>query len=278
MSLIIPSVYAELTREKYEGRVKFATLAKVCGYLNGTTEGDTVTFPKWEHIGDATDKTKGTAFGSTSLAQTTQTAKIKMVAPDGVQVYDSDNKTALGDAINEGATQQGIAIARKVDTDIATLALTTVLKNGIAGANAITETELIATFQLFGDEQDNDSFAGIVINSKMLPSFYAMDGFVSDTKTYTVDNNGVVINGVVGFYRGTIPVILTDKGTYDSTKLESILFIVKKDALGIIPKEEITVEEKREAEYRRSTVFSSQMYAVALLDDEGVAVARKTIV
>lgn len=277
MSLIIPSVYAELTREKYEGRVKFATLAKVCGYLQSSTVGDTVTFPKWEHIGDATDKTKGTAFGSTALAQTTQTAKIKMVAPDGVQVYDSDNKTALGDAINEGASQQGVAIARKVDTDIAELALNTVLKHKIVDSNNITETELISTFQLFGDEQDNDSFAGIVINSRMLPAFYHMDGFVSDTKTYTVDHNGVIVNGVVGFYRGTIPVIMTDKGTYDSTNSESILFIIKNNALGIIPKEEIVVEEKREAEYRRSTIYSSQMYAVALLNDEGVAVAKKTI-
>ena len=78
MSLVKPDIYAELVREKFEGKVKVANLADNLGYLKNTTVGETVTFPKWKTISDAEDVTKGTAVGVESLEQEVSTATIKM--------------------------------------------------------------------------------------------------------------------------------------------------------------------------------------------------------
>lgn len=276
MALIKPMVYAPLVREKFEGKIKVGNLAVDLGYLTNTTVGETVTFPKWKLLSDAEDVVKGTAIGTESLDQDSSTATIKMVAPKGTQIYDMDNLTMLGNAINEAAEQHGAVIARKLDADLITEALTSPLKSATANAKAITGVELLGALTLYGDERDTEDFAGIVINSLLLPSFIGMAEFTSVEKTYNTQGNGIVSGGVVGYFLG-IPVLMTDKGTYDSATQECITFIVKKNSLGYMTKRDINTEEKREPEYKRSTIFSDMIYAVKLLADDGIVVVRKTI-
>lgn len=59
MGLIKPEVYAPLVREKFEGKIKVGKMAVNLGYLSNTTVGETVTFPKWKLLSDATDVVKG---------------------------------------------------------------------------------------------------------------------------------------------------------------------------------------------------------------------------
>lgn len=276
MALIKPDIYAGLVREKFDSNMKVGSMAIDLGYLTNTTVGETVKFPKWKLLSDATDVTKGTAITTESLDQDESFATIKMVAPKGTMIYDMDNITALGNAINESATQHGLLIARKIDKDLITEALTTPLQSACASATAITATELDTALGLYGDEQDTDTFAGIVINSKLLASFYGMTAFVDKTKTFVTDKSGIVMNGVVGYYRG-IPVFVADHGTYDSTNSECVTFIIKKRSLGFMTKRDIKTEEKREAEYQRSTIFSTMVYAVKLLAEDGIVVVRKTL-
>lgn len=276
MALIKPQVYAPLVREKFEGKIKVGKMAVNLGYLSNTTVGETVTFPKWKLLSDATDVVKGTAIGTEALDQESSTATIKMVAPKGTQIYDIDNITMLGNAINESAEQHGQIIARKLDADLITEALTSPLKSATAAAKAITGAEVLSALTLYGDERDTEDFAGIVINSLLLPSFIGMAEFTSTEKTYNLQGNGVVSGGLVGYFLG-IPVVMTDKGTYDSTTQECITFIIKKNALGYMTKRDINTEEKREAEYKRTTIFSDMVYAVKLLADDGVVIVRKTI-
>lgn len=276
MALIKPQVYAPLVREKFEGKIKVGKMAVDLGYLSNTTVGETVTFPKWKLLSDATDVVKGTAIGTEALDQDSSTATIKMVAPKGTQIYDIDNITMLGNAINESAEQHGQIIARKLDADLITEALTSPLKSATAAAKAITGAEVLTALTLYGDERDTEDFAGIVINSLLLPSFIGMAEFTSTEKTYNVQGNGVVSGGLVGYFLG-IPVVMTDKGTYDATLQECITFIIKKNSLGYMTKRDINTEEKREAEYKRTTIFSDMVYAVKLLADDGVVIVRKTI-
>ncbi len=276
MSLIKPLVYAPLVREKFEGQIKIAKMAIELGYLENTTVGETVTFPKWKLLSDATEVVKGTPIGTESLDQTSTTATIKQVAPKGTLIYDIDNITALGNAINESASQHGKLIARKLDADLISEALTSPLKSATATATAITGTELLTAMTLYGDERDTADFAGIVINSLLLPSFIGMTEFVSTERTYTAQGNGIVEGGVVGFFLG-IPVVMTDKGTYDSTKNECITFIIKKNSLGYMTKRDINTEVERNASLKANTVFSDMIYAVKLIADDGIVVVRKTI-
>lgn len=276
MALIKPAVYAPLVREKFEGKIKVASLAVDLGYLQNTTVGETVTFPKWKLLSDATDVTKGTAIDTEALDQDSSTATIKMVAPKGTQIYDIDNLTILGNAINESAEQHGKLIARKLDADLITSALTSPLKSPTAAVNAITGAELLTALTLYGDERDTEDFAGIVINSLLLPSFIAMPEFTSTEKTFTSGGNGIVVNGMVGYFLG-IPVYMTDKGTYDTTLAECITLVIKKNALGFMTKRDINVEEDREPSYKRSTIYTDMIYATALLAEDGVVIVRKTI-
>lgn len=276
MALIKPLVYAPLVREKFEGQIKIAKMAMDLGYLENTTVGETVTFPKWKLLSDAIEVVKGTPIGTESLDQTSTTATIKQVAPKGTLIYDIDNITALGNAINESASQHGKLIARKLDADLISEALTSPLKSATATPTAITGAELLTAMTLYGDERDTADFAGIVINSLLLPSFIGMTEFVSTERTYTAQGNGIVEGGVVGYFLG-IPVVMTDKGTYDSIKNECITFIVKKNSLGYMTKRDINTEVERNASLKANTVFSDMIYAVKLIADDGIVVVRKTI-
>ena len=276
MALIRPEIFAPLVREKFEGKIKVAKMAVDLGYLTNTTVGETVTFPKWKLLSDATDVEKGIAIETEDLDQDSSQATIKMVAPKGTRIYDMDNITMLGNAIDEAATQHGMLIARKLDEDLINEALTSPLKSPTADANAITGQELLTAMTLYGDERDVEDFAGIVINSLVLPSFIGMDEFTSVEKTYNAQGNGIVSGGLVGYFLG-IPVVMTDKGTYDATNQECITFIIKKNSLGFMTKRNINTEEMREPNYKRTTIFTDMIYATKLLADDGVVVVKKTI-
>lgn len=276
MALIIPEVYSQLVREKFLGRVKVAKLATALGDLKNTTVGETVIFPKWKTIGDATEVNKGTSSVIEKLDQDSNSATIKMIDKI-VRVYDIDNMTALGNGIDEASKQQAIVFARKLDLDLITECLTSPLKSSTAEAKAIIAAEINAALLMFGDEQDTEDMAGIVINSLLSASFYSMPEFVDVNKTYNAAmGNAIVTNGCIGYFRG-IPVYMADHGTYDSTKNECISFIIKKNSIAYMEKKAIDTKEEREEKLHCSDIVGTYIYATKLINDAGVVVLRKTI-
>lgn len=275
MAFIKPEIFTDIVTEKIKGKVVVSNLADDLGVLSGDV-GDTVSFPLFESIGEATELTKGEGIDEAELSQVDSKATIKQVAAPGVVVYDIENKTALGNQIENGAMQQGTSIARKVDTDLIEECKKTTLKVATANANSITADELNQGFMMFGDEQDTSEMAGIVVNSMLSASFYKMDEFVNANLTHTTGGNGVVQNGVIGYFRG-VPVLLSDKGTLDST--ECITFIIKKHALAKMFKSEkvCDVEVERQAKYKRTAIYTDAIYAVKMVNTEGVVMLRKTI-
>lgn len=276
MAFIKPEVFTDIVTEKIKGKVVVSNLADDLGVLSGDV-GDTVSFPIFEAIGEAKELTKGQGIDEAELSQVDSKAKIKQVAAPGVVVYDIENKTALGNQVENGATQQAVAIARKVDADLIEECKKTTLKVATAQANSISAFELNQGFVMFGDEQDTSEMAGIVINSMLSASFYSMDEFVDATKTYNgANNNGIVTNGCIGYYRG-VPVLLSDKNTLDSS--ECITFIIKKHALAKMFKSEKVAdcEVERQAKYKRTAIYTDSIYAVKMVNTEGVVMLRKTI-
>ena len=134
---------------------------------------------------------------------------------------------------------------------------------------------MIALIGLFGDDRDSADFDAIIINSLFAPSFYAMDMFVSREKTMATDGNGIAVNGVIGYFLD-IPVVLSDR-LYDATTTEGEIIVLKKGALGLIPKEMPFVESARDAGSRTSTIYCSQFYAMALVDDSACAFAKTVL-
>ncbi len=277
MSLIKTEVYADLVSAKVAGKVKILQLAKELENIDEFREvGETINFPVWSYIGDAeTLASKGT-ITPVELAQTESQATVTHVAK-GVKIYDRENKTAIGNQLDEGVNQLATAIARKLDTDLLTeLNDNVVLKSATAAESAITQDELITALGKFGDEQDRDEFqgGGIVINSLLMASFYGMDAFVDSTKTMVTDGNGIPRNGLFGYFLG-IPVYVSDKGTYDTT--ECVTYILKNGAIGYKKKKDMQIEEERVASEKRTDIYADMMYAVKLLDDSGAVIVRKTI-
>ncbi len=100
----------------------------------------------------------------------------------------------------------------------------------------------------------------------------AMDAFTNLDKSFVVDGNGIVRDGIIGMWNGTIPVILSNNGTHDDTNNKSMLAIVKKGALGVVYQQVPTVEEEREAKLLATDLVASELYATKVVRDDGVSV------
>lgn len=273
-NLIVPDVYAQLVREKIAGKVKVAQFLVNLGDLKGKP-GETLTMPKWAYIGDGKDWDINTPMDSTQMKQTSTTATIKAIQAPAVKVADYDNEVELGNAIDEAANQQAIAIARKYDTDAIACALESPLKFSLATKNTVTQDEMISILGLYGDDRDSADFDAIILHSAFAPSFYTMDMFVSREKTMTTDGNGIAVNGCIGYFLD-IPVILSDR-LYDSTNQEGFILVMKKNAISIIPKEVPFAETARDASLRQTTIYLSQFLAMALTDDTAIVFAKTVL-
>ena len=273
-NVIVPEVYAQLVREKIAGKVKVAQFLVNLGDLHGKV-GETLQMPKWSFVGSAVDWDINTPMDKTQMKQTSTTATIKAIQAPAVEVADYDNEVELGNAIEEASSQQALGVARKYDTDAIACALQSPLKYKLATKNAVTQEELIAILGLYGDDRDSADFDAIVVHSAFAPSFYQMDMFVKRDLTMTTDGNGIAVNGCIGYFLN-IPVVLSDR-LYDATNQEGFILVMKKKAISIIPKENPFAEAERNASLRRTTIYLSQFYAMALTDDEAIVFAKTVL-
>lgn len=273
-NVIVPDVYSALVREKITGKCKVAQFLVNLGELHGKV-GETLTMPKWGYIGDAKDWDINTPMDVTQMKQTSTTATIKAIQAPAVKVADYDSEVELGNAINEAAEQQAIAVGRKYDTDAIAEALKSPLKYKLGAKNTVTQDEMIAILGLYGDDRDSADFDAIVISSLFAPSFYKMDMFTSRERTITKDGNGIAVNGVIGEFLN-IPVVLSDR-LYDTTNTEGFILVMKKNAISYIPKENPFAEAERNAGLRQTTIYLSQFYAMSLTDDTAIVVAKTVL-
>ncbi|KRU30705.1 hypothetical protein VT91_11450 [Clostridium sporogenes] len=271
-NLIIPSVYGSMAREKMLGRIKVAQLATALNLPDFKQVGETVVFPKFKRVSDAEDVKKGTGITVEELGQDSSTAKV-MHKGKAIRVYDYDDKTAMGNFIEEANTQHAQLFAKVMDKELIKEALKTPLKTAVAVDKKITADELNAGLALFGDEQDSEDFAGIVVHSLLISSLLNMTEFVDASKTYNQNGNGIQRNGLLGFYRN-IPVFVSDTAMDNN---ECATLIIKKNSLAYMMKKDFDIEEEREAKLKATDLVADMMFAVKQTDDVGVVVLRKTI-
>lgn len=273
-NLIKPEIYAGIVTEKFKGKAILSNFADDLGVLTGTV-GDTVSFPMFNQIGSAKILNKGDEIDEEELTQAESKATIKQMAAPGVMIYDIDDLTALGNFLENGAMQQGTVLARGLDSDLVTECLTSKLKVKTSSKNSISAEELNKGFQLFGDEQNIEDMACILVNSLVASAFYNMPEFTKADMTYNgVNGNGIVHNNCIGHFRG-VPVFMSDKDTFVDG--ECVTLIVKKHSLAKMKKRGINVEDERQAKYKRTVLYTDYIYAVKLVNDEGVVVLRNTI-
>lgn len=276
--IIIPEIYTQMLTEKIEGKVRISNYAVDIGILGDfSNEGDSISFPQFSSLSEATLLERGAEIPTEELKQTSTKKEVKHYAK-GVSVLDADALEGMGNFTENAINQQAELFARARDKEcVQDILKNAILKSATVSATDITEFELINALNMFGDDQDDSSFDAIVINSKALPSFYNMDGFINSTKTYATTGNGTIVNGCIGYYR-TIPIVLSNVNTYDSTLNEYVSFILKKGALGKKDKKNgVEIELDRVAKAKKTDIYADEMFVIGLLDKSGVCIVRKTI-
>lgn len=278
MAIIIPEIYSTMLTEKVAGMIRISNYAVDLGEVGAfAQEGDSITFPQFLALGDAELLARGAEITTEELKQTSTKKSVKHYAK-GVSILDSDALEGKGNFLENSLMQQARIFAKARDNEcVEDIDANAILKSPTVGATAITETELHSALSLWGDDQDDSSFDGIIINSRLLSSFYAMEGFVNSSKTYVTDGNGKIANGVVGHFRN-IPVVLSDVNTYDTVTNECKSYILKKGALGKKDKKNgVEIEVERKGSFKRTDVFADEMFVIGLIQKDGVCIVRKTI-
>lgn len=276
MAIIVPEVFADAVNSAMGVALRVGRVATDFTEMveEITQYGDSVHFPVIDRISDAEAVTKGVAIVPDTVSMTDAEAEVKQVAKS-VRIFDKDQaqvKSALKDKM---AQQLGESMAKAVDKDL----VEEMKENAVYQENVteLTANAIENAFNVFGDDVDSDSFAGIVINSALRPIINGMDEFTSAEKTNTAIGNGIVRDGVIGLWNN-IPVILSNNGTSgkitvsNAEKDAKMLFIVKKDALGYVYQKQATVEEEREAKLLATDLVASELYAVKLVKSNGVSV------
>ncbi|EHK2355490.1 hypothetical protein KCK31_000913 [Clostridium perfringens] len=273
-NLIKPEVYAGIVTEKFKGKAILSNFAMDLGELSGKI-GDTISFPMFNQIGSAKVLNKGDGIDEEELTQKETKATIKQMAAPGVLIYDVDDLTALGNFVENGATQQGQVLARKLDSDLFAEALTSKLKVKTTNKNVLMADDLNRGFAMFGDEQNVEDMACIICHSIVASSFYNMPEFVKADYTFNGKGNGIVSHNCIGHFRG-VPVFMSDKDTMGSDG-ECVTIIVKKNALAKMKKRGINIESERQAKYKRTALYADYIYAVKLVMPEGVVILKNSI-
>lgn len=279
MAVVVPEIFADAVNEKMDVSLRIGRVAfDATDMVPEITEcGDKVNFPSIDRISGAEVMTKGNELTPSELSMTDNEAEIKQVGK-AVRVYDKDAKQVKGRVIDSLAEQIGEEIARAVDGDLVDeMDANAAYKTPASSADGITLLEVEAAIDVFGDDIDDDTFAGIIINSRLRSDFLNMDNFVKTDYANMSDANGRAINGCIGYLHGVIPVIVCNNKTYDTDKNECKTYIVKKNSLGIIVQKEVSSEEERESLKKATLLSADKLYAVKLLNTKGVSILRKTV-
>ena len=238
--------------------------------------GNEVHFPTFDRLTSADEVTKGTALVPEEVGMSDNVATVKQTGK-AVRIYDKDKAQIKGAVVDNMAVQTAEVMGAKIDTDLANEVIENAVFKTALGGDALTVTAIDGAFDVFGDQVQNSSFAGIVAHGKFRSQLMKMDEFTKIDKTYAVIGNGIVDDSnCIGFWNGTIPVYLSDQ-MWDATNSEPVMAIVKKGALGYIMQKETTIEEEREAKLLATDLVASNLYAVKLLDSKGVSILKKTI-
>lgn len=263
-NMVVPEVFANIVEGEFTSRAKLLKFATVYNNLVGKP-GDTINFPKFDVLTEATDLTEATAMGTEALGTSNVSATIKEIGK-AVEISDTAVLTAIGDPISEAARQLGIVIANKVDTDIkAELESTTnaVDKSatGVVDYNAIVEA-----LAKFGENYED--ILALVVHSKQAADLLKDSNFINAAAF----GQPVMVNGyyAIGKIAG-IPVVISDRITVTSGSPDTYTaLLLRKNAVALAYKRQLKIEQDRDILKRTTVIAGTMHYAVKLLDADRV--------
>lgn len=286
-NLIVPQVWADAVGPTILGRSVFANLATVDDDLVGQP-GDSVTFPKFNYIGDADDLTENVAMTPTTLTMTDSKATIKE-AGKALELTDSATLAALGSPQNEARRQLSVSVARKIDRDLRIAAEVTEsytdsfgvsktsapLNVGNAGLR-MSWGRIAQGIALLGDDYDPTDMAGLLVHSAQYAQLMVDPTFTDVSK---FGDQATIRTGQVGRI-GNLPVFMSDRATAVAD-VDPVAagnqpgynaLLIRKGALALKYKRRPIVETDRDILKRTNLITTNVHYGVKRIDDRGVVI------
>ena len=267
-NLVNPQVLADMVEKKLVDNMVFAPLADIDYTLSGRP-GDTLTFPVWNYIGDASVLSEASTLSVATLTASTASVTIHKIA-QGVELTDEAVLSGYGDPIGEAGDQIALALASAIDN-----AMLATLKSDITSTmtmvtastvTAPTDTDIYDALELFGEDIDGVKVAVVppAVYTAMRKT-YANGTWIPASELAA----GIAIRGTVGEYQGCQVIV--------SNKLKSTgdIYIVKPGALRLILKRGVQIESDRDILKFTNVITGSAHFATYLYNASGAIRIKK---
>ena len=261
--LVNPEVLADMVSAKLPKMIKFTPLAYVERELVGQP-GNTVTVPKWVYSGDAKDIAEGVAIEPDQLTTGKSTMTIKK-AGKGIELTDEALLSGFGDPLGQAAHQIALAIANKVDNDLATEAAkaTQYVDDAPTTGDALDKA-----LAVFSDEEDAHYVA--IINPE--DAIALRSNTVKEWLRGSEIGANTVVSGTFGETHG-VQIVRSKKVTKGKGFLVKISAVetdtddvAKYGAFVINLKRDVAIETDRDILKKTTVITGDEHYGVYLYD------------
>ena len=271
--MVDPEVMAPMISAKLEKAIKVTPFAKIDTTLQGRP-GSTITVPRYEFIGDATDLAEGVDATATQLTTTSADYQIKKAVKQ-VQLTDEAVLSGYGNPVGETNNQLGLALASKIDQDAMDALLNA---EGVAtytdNSNEISYNGVVSAIDKFYEEDNVEKV--MFISPHQVTTLRLDSNFISREKY----GNQVMIDGEIGMI-GNARIVPSKRITVKNGKYKCPIVQLKGEeqtgddtaALTIYLKRGVNVETERNLVNYTTLIGADEHYVVALTDVSKVVLA-----
>ena len=270
--LIDPEVMAPMISAKLSSAIVATPFAKIDNTLVGRP-GSTITVPRYEYIGAATDLAEGVTADKTKLGTSSKEYTVKKAVKQ-VELTDEAVLSGYGNPVGETNSQLAKAIAEKVDNDV--MAALKGAQLTFTATGDISYDNIVDAIDALNEEENVEKV--MFIHPKQVSTLRKDDDFISNDKY----NNNVIMRGEIGMVANTRIVVskkaINDAGTY---YLNPIVELKPESQTGdesaavtIFMKRNVNLETQRELGNYTTLIGVDEHYVVALTDESKVVVAK----
>lgn len=270
--LIDPEVMAPMISAKLSSAIVATPFAKIDNTLVGQP-GSTITVPRYEYIGAATDLAEGETADKTKLGTSSKEYTVKKAVKQ-VELTDEAVLSGYGNPVGETNSQLAKAIAEKVDNDV--MAALKGAQLTFTATGDISYDNIVDAIDALNEEENVEKV--MFIHPKQVSTLRKDDDFISNDKY----NNNVIMRGEIGMVANTRIVVskkaINDAGTY---YLNPIVELKPESQTGdesaavtIFMKRNVNLETQRELGNYTTLIGVDEHYVVALTDESKVVVAK----